>query len=187
MPGKLRGVVQPFGQRSLKGPGRYNVRTLNWRATDTCTSAVYASGPAPGSVLMLRHGDLKLSWSGDDNKHRLGRGSSCELPIADPELRTSAMHLVIDCIDGYWFVQDISRNGSWLSVTTARSCNYLLPQKAMLPKSGQLPLGRPAAQDPAQRYPRAVRDRAAQRHRGAGYSLLIDSIWMRSTTSILKP
>jgi hypothetical protein len=155
LPARLRDLVQPFGQRSLKGLGRYNIWTLNWRAADTCTSTVYASGPAPGTLgssLTLQHGDLKLSWFGDDKKHRLGRGSGCELPIADAELRISTTHLVIDCIDGYWFVQDISRNGSWLSGDDGHELQLPYCQKAMLPRSGRLSLGRPASLDPAQRY-----------------------------------
>lgn len=155
LPARLRDLVQPFGQRSLKGLGRYNVWTLNWRAADTCTSTVYASGPAPGaqgSMLTIGHGERRLSWTGDDNKHRVGRGSACELSIADPQLRISTMHLVIDCIDGYWFVQDISRNGTWLSGDDGQELQLPYCQKAMLPQSGRLSLGRPAAQDPEQRY-----------------------------------
>ncbi|MDB5970844.1 MAG: hypothetical protein JWQ90_3294 [Hydrocarboniphaga sp.] len=94
-----------------------------------------------------------MTFDGDEKKHRLGRGPACELPIADPELRISTTHLVVDCIDGYWFVQDISRNGSWLlSADSAHEMQMPYCQRAMLPQSGSLSLGRPASLDPAQQF-----------------------------------
>jgi adenylate cyclase len=154
LPEKYRSLAQPFGQRMLKGLGKFGIWTLGWQASDARTSTVFAGSGAAGSLaslLVLKHRDRITQLAGDERKHRFGRSPQCELPIADPELRISTMHLVVDCIDGYWFVQDISRNGSWMkSGDTEMQLPYC--QKAMLPISGSITLGRPSSQDPARQF-----------------------------------
>ncbi|MCX7072173.1 MAG: FHA domain-containing protein [Gammaproteobacteria bacterium] len=153
LPDPLRALAMPFGSRSLKGLGRFNVWTLGWQSQDAPTATVFAAerGVAPSStVLHLRHGPTTLSWQSHDRKMIIGRGSACDLPVADAALRVSSTHATIECIDDCWFLQDISRNGTWLK-DGSDGRDTLLPycQKMTLPASGSLSVGRPFADDPA--------------------------------------
>lgn len=152
LPDALRAQAMPFGSRTLKGLGRFNVWTLGWQSLAAPTATVFAStrDAAPSStVLRLKHGQTILSLPSNDRKKLIGRGSNCDLPIADPELKVSSMHAAIECIDDRWFLQDVSRNGTWLR-DAIEGKESLLPycQRMSLPTLGELSIGRPFADDP---------------------------------------
>lgn len=153
LPDALRALVMPFGSRSLKGLGKFNVWTLGWQSQDAPTATVFAaerSTATSSTVLSLRHGQTALTFFSHDRKKLIGRGSSCDLTVSDPELKVSSTHATIECIDDCWFLQDISRNGTWLRDGT-EGRESLLPycQKMTLPATGSLSIGRSFADDPA--------------------------------------
>ena len=69
-------------------------------------------------------------------------------PPSEP--RVSSMHVTFERSAERWFIQDISRNGTWMrDVTTGEES--LLPncKQVPLPREGVLCLGRPFTADPA--------------------------------------
>ncbi|WP_428383971.1 adenylate/guanylate cyclase domain-containing protein [Nevskia ramosa] len=153
LPHALRTQAMPFGNRSLKGLGKFNVWTLGWQSQNAPTATVFAAEretAISSTTLHLRHGDNTLTCLSHDRKKLIGRGNTCDIFVPDPELKVSSTHATIECIDDCWFLQDISRNGTWLREGTAGK-ETLLPycQKMTLPASGSLSVGRPFADDPA--------------------------------------
>ncbi len=152
LPDALRAQAMPFGSRLLKGLGRFNVWTLSWQSLTTATATVFASTRdtvSSSTMLRLQHGQTILTCPSNDRKKLIGRGSHCDLPIPDPELKVSSMHAAIECIDDCWFLQDISRNGTWLR-DRVEGKESLMPycQRMTLPTIGELSIGRPFADDP---------------------------------------
>jgi len=153
LPHALRAQAMPFGSRSLKGLGKFNVWTLGWQSQDAPTATVFAAErdtAISSTKLHLRHGDTTLTCLSHDRKKLIGRGNTCDLAVPDPELKVSSTHATIECIDDCWFLQDISRNGTWLR-EGADGKEILLPycQKMTLPTGGCLSIGRSFADDPA--------------------------------------
>lgn len=151
LPDALRTQAMPFGSRSLKGLGRFNVWTLGWQSQDAPTATVFAAERdtvVSSTKLRLRHGETTLICLSHDRKQLIGRGNSCDLTVPDSELKVSSTHATIECIDDCWFLQDISRNGTWLKEGSDGK-ESLLPycQKMTLPTSGSLSIGRSFADD----------------------------------------
>ncbi len=76
-----------------------------------------------------------------------------DLCVPDPEPRVSTAHLQIEHSATGWFAQDISRNGTWLrdrGTGEERQLPHI--SRVMLPRSGELCLGRPFADDPKRLY-----------------------------------
>ncbi len=153
LPEALRTRAMPFGSRSLKGLGRFSVWTLGWHSQATTTATVFAEErdtSVSSTLLRLRYRETTLICAANDRKKLIGRSNTCDLCVQDPELKVSSTHATIECIDDCWFLQDISRNGTWLKEGTD-SKETLLPycQKMTLPLQGCLSVGRPFADDPA--------------------------------------
>jgi predicted component of type VI protein secretion system len=73
--------------------------------------------------------------------------------VPDPEPRVSTAHLQLEHTATGWFVQDISRNGTWLrdrSTGEERQLPHI--SRIMLPRAGELCLGRPFAGDPRREF-----------------------------------
>lgn len=147
---ELKHRAQLFGPRDLKGLGSVNIWTIDWQDASVST----ATYMAPSQVitrsftpLLLRHAGSEVQLS-DSKTFLIGRGKECALRIFDPESRISTTHLQLEHSAGCWFAQDISRNGTWMRDLKTGEIQ-LLPycNKAMLPKRGDLCLGRSHADD----------------------------------------
>lgn len=141
----LRARAAPFGIRDLKGIGSVSIWTLDWleaAAVDGTVFTLKAATPVQASALVLRHGESKLSLEKEKMSCVIGRADTCDLQVIDPQLRVSSRHLQLERSAGRWFVNDISRNGTWLRDGKSGEEN-LLPHgvKTMLPRSGVLCLG----------------------------------------------
>jgi len=67
-----------------------------------------------------------------------------------PDARVSTVHLQLEHSTAGWFVQDISRNGTWLrDRVTGEERQLPHLTRLMLPKAGELCLGRAFAGDAA--------------------------------------
>ncbi len=148
----IRKLASPYGPRQLKGVGLVNVWTLNWHES-SATFRMW-SGPKhrKGRPLLLRHGDAELRLD-EDRPRLIGRGRDCDLRVPDTEPRVSSKHLQLECSDGCWLIQDVSRNGTWLRETQAEAARQLpFGVKVMLPPAGELSLGRPFEADAGQQF-----------------------------------
>ena len=149
----LRTRAKLYGPRELKGVGMVNVWTLDWQDSTMETQVVPQAAPAAAPLsLTLRHGERTVRLS----EHRsfvVGRGVESTLCVPDPEPRVSTAHLQIEHSATGWFAQDISRNGTWLR-DRATGEERQLPHisRVMLPRAGDLCLGRPFADDPKRQY-----------------------------------
>lgn len=151
----LRALAAPFGIRELKGIGSVSIWTLDWREKASADGTVFtlkSVTPVTLSTLVLRNGDREVTLGTDRSSGYIGRGENCALTLVDPQLRVSSNHLQLERSGGRWFVQDISRNGTWLRDGKSGDESQL-PHgtKTMLPRSGTLSLGREFADDPAGR------------------------------------
>ena len=107
LPHALRTQAMPFGNRSLKGLGKFNVWTLGWQSQNAPTATVLAAEretAISSTTLHLRHGDNSLTCLSQDRKKLIGRGNTCDLVVPDPELKVSSTHATIECIDDCWFL-----------------------------------------------------------------------------------
>lgn len=146
----LRQRAKLYGPRELKGVGMVNVYTLDWQDSTMETQVVpQAAAPASSaSTMTLRHGGNTVRLL----EHRsfvIGRGPESTLCVPDPEPRVSTAHLQIEHGATGWFAQDISRNGTWLrdrGTGEERQLPHI--SRVMLPRAGELCLGRPFADDP---------------------------------------
>lgn len=143
---ELRARAAPFGIRDLKGIGSVSIWTLEWRDETSISSTVFtlkSISPIQASTLLLRHGDAEVKLGTDRSTGVIGRAEHCILKLVDPQLRISSNHVQVERSSGRWFVQDISRNGTWLRDTKTGEDN-LLPHgtRTMLPRAGVLCLGR---------------------------------------------
>jgi class 3 adenylate cyclase len=149
----LRQRAKLYGPRELKGVGMVNVYTLDWRDATMETQVVpQAAAATSASVLTLRHGSTTVRLL----EHRsfvIGRGPESTLCVPDPEPRVSTAHLQIEHSATGWFAQDISRNGTWLR-DRGTGDERQLPHisRVMLPRAGELCLGRPFADDPRRQF-----------------------------------
>jgi class 3 adenylate cyclase len=150
----LRQRAKLYGPRELKGVGMVNVWTLDWQDSTMETQVVPQSAMPVASPLSLtlRHGATTVRLS----EHRsfvIGRGVESTLCVPDPEPRVSTTHLQIEHSATGWFAQDISRNGTWLR-DRGTSEERQLPHisRVMLPRAGDLCLGRPFADDPKRQF-----------------------------------
>ena len=156
LPPELRGLASRYGVRDLKGIGQVSVWTLDWQDAATTTATIFSSkeedrNAAP--ALLLRHGAEELQVRVEEQKCLVGRGRECGLRVPDPEPRVSSTHLLFEYSDGNWFVQDISRNGTWLrDGRTGEERRLPNCKQATLPRSGMLCLGRPFSDDAEERY-----------------------------------
>ena len=150
----LRARAKLYGPRELKGVGMVNVWTLDWQDSTMETqvvplAAVPAASPA---AMVLRHGLTTVRLL----EHRsfvIGRGPESTLCVPDPEPRVSTAHLQIEHSATGWFAQDISRNGTWLrdrGTGEERQLPHI--SRVMLPRAGDLCLGRPFGDDPRRQF-----------------------------------
>jgi DNA-binding winged helix-turn-helix (wHTH) protein len=153
---ELRLLATRYGWRDLKGIGAVIIWTLDWHDVMTTTQTLFDSdttNQSQATALRLRHGTNLLRIVADQRSCFAGRGKDCDLRLSDPESRISSTHLLFEHSAGRWFVQDISRNGTWLRDGRTGE-ESLLPYctKGMLPRSGQLCLGRPFTEDVEGRF-----------------------------------
>lgn len=155
LPDELRCLTHRYGVRELKGMGRFCIWTLDWQEAQTTTtvSGQEAYGALPQAALLLRHGHIDLALPAERKSLLAGRGKECLLRIPDPQQRVSSNHLLFEFVAGRWFVQDISRNGTWMrDAGTGEASRLPNCRQAMLPRSGALCLGRPFAEDAEGRF-----------------------------------
>ena len=150
---ELRRRAKLYGPRELKGVGMVNVWTVDWM-NSTLETMVVASSPfvAHAASLALRHKAREVRLS-EHRSYVIGRGPESTLCVPDPVPRVSTTHLQLEHNVSGWFVQDISRNGTWMRDRTsgeARQLPHL--NRTMLPRAGDLCLGRPFADDPSQEF-----------------------------------
>jgi DNA-binding winged helix-turn-helix (wHTH) protein len=157
LPANLQLRAGRFGTRELKGLGTINVWTLDWQdnlvsAVDTTTMQAQPSAIRP-QTLALRHAAQDLRVTARERNCVVGRGKTANLRVPDPEARISSTHLLFEFSAGRWFVQDVSRNGTWMRDGKSNE-ETLLPycKQIMLPAAGGLSLGRPFAEDPDGRF-----------------------------------
>lgn len=150
LPPDLRSRASLFGPRELKGVGVLNIWTLDWQDTISVFETRIvpaATRPQAWLPLVLSHGARAVHLT-ERKTYVVGRGPHCDLQVPDPVPRVSTAHLQIEYGAGCWFVQDVSRNGTWLRDRTTGEIRQLPPSnRAMLPKSGELCLGRTFTDD----------------------------------------
>ncbi|MFI4980547.1 MAG: adenylate/guanylate cyclase domain-containing protein [Nevskiales bacterium] len=156
LPPALAALASRYGTRTLKGVGAVGIWTLDWYDTAGMQHTAFTIEPenvAESQVLLLRSGEARARLDANRQTCFAGRSKECALIISDPESRISSTHLLFERDARCWFVQDISRNGTWLR-DGGSGAETLLPSctKVMLPRSGMLCLGRPFAEDPEGRY-----------------------------------
>jgi class 3 adenylate cyclase len=151
---ELRRRAKLYGPRELKGVGMVNVWTVDWQDSSMETHVVplAATTAAPPATLTLRHGSNTVRLS-ERSSYVIGRGATSTLCVPDAEPRVSTAHLQLEHTATGWFVQDISRNGTWLR-DRATGEERQLPHisRIMLPRAGELCLGRPFADDPQRAF-----------------------------------
>ena len=145
---ELRRRATLYGARELKGVGMVNVWSLDWQDSTLETQVVPSAAPAmaPAS-LTLRHRERTVRLS-ERRSYVVGRGVDATLCVPDPEPRVSTAHLQLEHTATGWFVQDISRNGTWLrdgATGEVRQLPHI--SRCLLPRSGALCLGRSFADD----------------------------------------
>lgn len=154
LPADLRSRASRYGRRDLKGVGEVDIWTLGWQADATTVALAPAHAQAASNAtLQLRHGATSVSLAPEQKSGIVGRRPDCALCVPDPEPRISSAHLMFEFSAGHWFVQDISRNGTWMrdGGTGAESA---LPncKQMMLSRAGVLCLGRPFTEDVEERF-----------------------------------
>lgn len=152
---ELKNRAHLFGPRDLKGLGNVNIWTIDWQDSSASTATYMAPSQLitrSFTPILLRHAGNEVNV-GDSKTFLIGRGKECALRIFDPESRISTTHLQLEYNAGCWFAQDISRNGTWMRDLKTGEIQ-LLPycNKAMLPKRGDLCLGRSHADDAAGQF-----------------------------------
>jgi class 3 adenylate cyclase len=154
LPPELRERANRYGTRELKGIGAVHICTLDWKEAITATETVFrvTGEVSPPRPLLLRHAGRELRLAPGTGSCLVGRGKDCALRVPDAEPRVSSTHLLFEYASGRWFVQDISRNGSW--VRDARGEVTRLPhcKQVMLSGAGSLCLGRDFADDPQEQF-----------------------------------
>ncbi len=154
---ELRLLSSRYGMRELKGIGAVSIWTLDWQEAATTTETVLVTqqeaGAGHAAALLLRHGGSTVRVASEQASCFVGRGRDCVLRLDDPESRISSTHLLFEHAAGRWFVQDISRNGTWMR-DGKNGEESLLPYctKAMLPQAGVLCLGRGFSEDGEGRF-----------------------------------
>jgi len=151
---ELRRRAKLYGPRELKGVGMVNVWTVDWQDSSMETHVVpLAAMPvAAPAALTLRHAAAVVRLH-ERSSYVIGRGATCTLCVPDPEPRVSTAHLQLEHTATGWFVQDISRNGTWLrdrGTGEERQLPHI--SRIMLPRAGELCLGRPFADDPRREF-----------------------------------
>lgn len=151
----LRERMRPYGTRPIKGVGPVEVYTLDWDEEVTVVPTRFAATAilaTPVRKLSLRHGDRVLRLAPGKPPFHVGRNHGCELYIEDEQQRVSSRHLKIHCRSGAWYMQDISRNGTWLKTDGSPNEISLRGEEFKLIGSGRLCLGRPFAGDTEGRF-----------------------------------
>ncbi|HEU5283376.1 MAG TPA: FHA domain-containing protein, partial [Burkholderiales bacterium] len=150
---ELRKRAKLYGPRELKGVGVVNVYTVDWQdsvmETQVVSMPAFVAHVAP---LALRHAGNEVRLS-EHRSYSIGRGKDSTLCVPDPVPKVSTVHLQLEHSTAGWFVQDISRNGTWLrdrATGQVRQLPHL--NRMMLPKAGELCLGRPFADDPGREF-----------------------------------
>ncbi len=151
---ELRRRAKLYGPRELKGVGMVNVWTVDWQDSSMETQVVpLAAVPvAASAALTLRHGASTVRLP-DRGTYVIGRGATATLCVPDPEPRVSTAHLQLEHTAMGWFVQDISRNGTWLrdrGTGEERQLPHI--SRIMLPRAGDLCLGRAFTDDPERQF-----------------------------------
>lgn len=146
----MRGRAKLYGPRELKGVGVVNVWTVDWQDATMETRIVPAAAfVAHTASLALRHNGTEVRLT-DRRSYMIGRGGNAALCVPDPVPRVSTSHLQLEHSAAGWFVQDISRNGTWIRDRATGEIRQLPHLHRMLmPKQGELCLGRSFADDPA--------------------------------------
>jgi adenylate cyclase len=151
---ELRGRAKLYGPRELKGVGLVEVWTLDWRDSvlETMVTPVPAFRPPAASSLTLRHGANERRLLAN-RSYVIGRGVGAALCVPDPVPRVSTTHLQLEHTLAGWFVQDISRNGTWLrDARTGEERQLPHLHRLPLPAAGELCLGRAFAEDPGREF-----------------------------------
>lgn len=159
---ELQAIATPFGAHELKGLGTVNVWTLDWQDPKMAAQTVFSQDTTDefSRAATPTQADLSLAYRSKTRRLKpsngrfvIGRSEEAQLCVLDPEVRVSSMHLQVESASGHWFVQDVSRNGTWLfderiqeETTLPKGHPFSLPQK------GMLCLGRPFAADPKQNF-----------------------------------
>jgi len=152
LPADLRTRASLFGARDLKGVGQTVIWTLDWQpdAAATVITTTGQSDLATKGHLLLGHGSTSAKLGSEQKSATVGRGKDCAIRVLDPELRVSSAHVMFELAGGRWFVQDISRNGTWIrDARTGEEAMLPNCKQATLPREGVLCLGRPFANDAA--------------------------------------
>lgn len=162
LPAELQALCSAFGSHHLKGVGAMEVWTLDWRDDESGTQTVFSRTAAHESDdmhqlrqtrLSLRHGINELMLDAASGRCIIGRSADAQLSVLDPEVRVSSLHVQLESASGHWFVQDVSRNGTWLFDERVQE-ETILPKghPFSLPPKGRLCLGRPFREDAEQRF-----------------------------------
>ena len=150
---ELRRRATLYGARELKGVGMVNIWSLDWQDSTLETQVVPAAAPAtvPAS-LTLRHRERTVRLS-ERRSYVVGRGVDATLCVPDPEPRVSTAHLQLEHTATGWFVQDISRNGTWMRDRATGEAHQLPHlERTLLPRAGDLCLGRSFTDDPKREF-----------------------------------
>jgi len=146
---EVRRRAKLYGPRELKGVGLVDVWTVDWQDSTLETQVVPAAAPfVHAGGLALRHNGTAVRLDGR-RSYVIGRGKEGVLSVPDPVPRVSSSHLQFEHSVAGWFVQDISRNGTWLrdrATGAVRQLPHL--HRMLLPPAGELCLGRAFADDP---------------------------------------
>ncbi|HTC53129.1 MAG TPA: winged helix-turn-helix domain-containing protein [Steroidobacteraceae bacterium] len=152
LPMELRSRTRRYGMRNLKGIGEVSIWTLDWQdqaptAATEFSALDQGSGRTP--ELLLRHETTAMRVSSEQKPCLVGRGKECALRVPDAERQVSVTHLLLEFSSGHWFVQDLSRNGTWLrDGKTGRVMALPNGGPTLLPATGMLCLGRRFENDP---------------------------------------
>jgi adenylate cyclase len=145
----LRERAKLYGPRELKGVGLVDIWTVDWQDTTMETQVVPARAfVAHAGALGLRHNGQTVRLEGR-RSYVIGRGKETALCVPDPVPRVSTTHLQFEHSAAGWFVQDISRNGTWMRNRDSGEVRQLPHlHRMLLPQAGELCLGRAFADDP---------------------------------------
>ncbi len=151
LPPDLQQKTRIYGERVLKGLGRAEVHTLDWREQLTMIPTRYATAQIQSEAgLVLKIAGASLRLAAGDSPLLLGRSKSqCQLTVDDPGALplVSSRHAQVLHKHGQWWLNDFSRNGTWLRDEVIGDERQVLGGEATLPRVGALCLGRAFAAD----------------------------------------
>ena len=155
LPAELHERLGRFGVRNLKGIGTVEVQTLDWNEDATVAPTSFASLRAPAQAaaeLHIRYGSQELKLAAGDAEIIIGRSKESLIRIDDPANLASSRHAKLYWKDGAWILKDISRNGTFVRFVGTDDTLLLRGDHCLLQRDGDICLGRPFEQDPAQQF-----------------------------------